>query len=236
MADAFGRMVRDYYVDELGDAPVHRRDDGETWDAVVGWYFAGPEEWPDLERQLVDRTRGDTLDLGCGVGRTALYVQRSGRKVVGVDRSPMALAVARARGLRRAVATDMAELGIDASFDTLVVLGGQLGAPGTRFALRNALREFTRVAAPQARLVADLMDPTAVEDPDRASYLRSHQIADGVAIRRFRVEYGRLEGPWIDLLFLTPSSFRALVRDTPWRIDRLETTDGEKYYVELKLD
>jgi len=235
MDDAFGRMVRDHYVDELGDAPVHRRDDGETWDAVVGWYFAPPAEWSDLERAFVDRTTGRTLDVGCGVGRSALYVQRAGREVVGVDRSPMALAVARARGLRHAVATDMERLGVRDEFDTLLVLGGQLGAPGTRFSLRKALRELAAVATPNGRLVADLLDPTEVDDPDRAAYLQSRQIGDGVALRRFRVEYGQLEGPWIDLLCLTPSSFRELLRDTPWRIDTLEATGSEKYYVELKL-
>lgn len=236
MADAFGRMVRDYHFDEMGDAPVHRRDDDETWDAVVGWYFAPPDEWPDLERAFVDQTRGRTLDVGCGVGRTALYVQRRGRDVVGVDRSPLALAVARARGLRHAVATDMRDLGVRDAFDTLLVLGGQLGAPGSQFGLRATLRELAGVTAEDGRLVADLMDPTAVDDPERAAYLQARQIADGVSIRRFRVEYGDLVGPWIDLLFLTPSAFRGLVRTTPWRIDSLERTESEQYYVVLKLE
>lgn len=234
MADAFGRMVRDYYLDELAETPVHRRDDGATWDADVGWYFAPPKAWPDRERALVDRTVGHTLDVGCGPGRTALFLQRRERTVVGIDRSPLALAVAHARGLRHAVATDLAALGVGGQFDTVLVLGGQLGSPGSRFGIRKALREFARVLGPDGRLLADLLDPTAIDDPDRAAYLRAHQIADGVTIRRFRVEYGHVAGPWIDLLFLTPAAFRELLRDTPWRIDTLETTDREQYFVSLK--
>lgn len=234
MADAFGRMVSDYYRDELSAAPIHRRDDGETWDGVVGWYFAPASEWPALERRFVDRTAGLTLDGGCGPGRTALYLQRRGRTVVGLDRSPLALAVARARGLDHVVASDLEAPAVRGPFDSVVVLGGQLGATGSRYGLGKTLGELADVTADCGLLVADLLDPTAVEDPDRTAYLRARRIADGVSLRRFRVEYGDLVGPWIDLLCLAPSALRELVRSTSWRVDALERS-GDRYYVALKL-
>ncbi|MDG6899020.1 MAG: class I SAM-dependent methyltransferase [Nitrososphaerota archaeon] len=44
--------------------------------------------------------KGKVLDVGCGAGRVALYLQGWGLDVVGVDNSPFALRVARLRGVR----------------------------------------------------------------------------------------------------------------------------------------
>ncbi|MBI4478033.1 MAG: methyltransferase domain-containing protein [Acidobacteria bacterium] len=52
-------------------------------------------------RRLAARTAGPVLELGCGTGRVAVPVARSGARVVGVDRSSQMLARAR-RHARRA--------------------------------------------------------------------------------------------------------------------------------------
>lgn len=234
MADAFGRMLADYHADELRDAPIHRRDDGETWDAVLGWYFSPPEEWPPIERQFVDRAKGRVLDLGCGAGRTALYLQGKGHDVVGVDRSPRAVAVARDRGLQRGVVADMNRLGIDAEFDTILVVGGHLGQPGSKEGLRELLRGLGELA-PDGRLIADLTDPTSVESRDRWQYLNENKVDTGIALRRFRVEYDDLEGPWIDLLFISPDALYDLLEETGWWIEDLER-NGPQYYVTLSRE
>ncbi|PSQ15256.1 class I SAM-dependent methyltransferase [Halobacteriales archaeon QS_8_69_26] len=231
--DAFGHMVRDYHRGDLAADPVHRRDDGETWRGVLEWYFADPGAWPTREREFVDRAEGRVLDLGCGVGRTARYLQGRGQAVVGVDRSPLACGVARERGLDRVVAGDLVDPPIRGAFDTVLAVGGQLGVPGSRFGLRTLLKDLADLGD---RLVADLFDPTEVDDEERWTYLERRKIADGAAIRRFRVEYDERQGPWIDLLYLTPASFREIVAATPWEVSVLDEGEDEHYYVVLERD
>jgi SAM-dependent methyltransferase len=50
---------------------------------------------------------GDVVDLGCGTGENALYLAGLGRRVLGVDASPEAIGLARAKA---------AERGLDARF------------------------------------------------------------------------------------------------------------------------
>src|SRR2546423_12118464 len=99
---------------------IIERDDGFL-DAVKMAYFAPVAEWPAVERRALRWVRGRVLDAGVGAGRAALELQRRGRSVVGIDISPGAGEVARARGGR-----DVRLLGLDdladssGQFDTIV--------------------------------------------------------------------------------------------------------------------
>ena len=94
VADAFGQMLLD------GTGPeIIERDDGFV-DAAKMVYFAPAAQWPAVERRALRWARGRVLDAGLGAGRAALELQRRGRSVVGIDVSPGAVEVARARGVR----------------------------------------------------------------------------------------------------------------------------------------
>lgn len=225
MADAFGRMVYDYHHGQLAGDPVHRRDDGVTWDAPLDPYFAPPEEWSTMDFEILSHFEGDVLDLGCGAGRHSLYLQDQ-HNVVAVDRSPLTVQVARDRGVDHVAIMDLFHLGVGASFENLLVAGGQLGIPGSLDGLRKLLDRLKTVTDSDGRLVADLLDPTGIDDPDRRSYLHDNQIGHEAFVRRFRVEYDSIAGPWIDLLVLSPDAFRGVVADTSWRVTDLIDCDG----------
>jgi perosamine synthetase len=90
----------------------------------------------------------DVLDLGCGTGRHAVRLAERGYDVVGVDRSPSMLAVARAASPANAtfVEADMTELDLGRRFDAALILFAALGyettVPSTIAALRVARRHL----------------------------------------------------------------------------------------------
>jgi SAM-dependent methyltransferase len=85
------------------------REGWEGWDEYAPFY-----DWENARtigrrdvrfwQQLAARIEGPVLELGCGTGRIAVPVARSGVHVVGVDRSAPMLARARQRARRARVA------------------------------------------------------------------------------------------------------------------------------------
>ena len=91
--DAFGAVLRDYFDGKQHAATVIERDDGFFEAERTAAYFAPFRSWFDAERQVLREVRGRVLDVGVGAGRVALELQRRGHEVVGIDVSPLALAL-----------------------------------------------------------------------------------------------------------------------------------------------
>jgi SAM-dependent methyltransferase len=232
MADALGRMLADAHEGTAVEGR-HRRDDGVTWPASADWYLSDPPDWGEHERRALTRLSGRVLDAGCGAGRTTRWLADR-HDVLGLDRSPRALRVARDRGVERTVLGDMTALPFaTGAFDSVLVAGTQLGVAGDRAGLRSLLAGFGRVLDGDGRVVADLFDPLAIENRDRRAYLAERSPARGVATRRFRVEYRGFEGSWIDLLMLSPARLRETLENTPWAVPEILRGSDETYYAVL---
>ncbi|HEY3577886.1 MAG TPA: class I SAM-dependent methyltransferase [Gaiellaceae bacterium] len=224
MADAFGQMLRD------GRGPeIIERDDGFLDTAKIA-YFAPVARWPAVERRALRWARGRVLDAGVGAGRAALELQRRGRSVVGIDVSPGAVEVARARGVRdvRLLAFEDVDDSVG-RFDTIVMFGNNFGLFGSPSKAKRLLRRIRPLAD---RIVAASNDPYATEDPVHLAYQeRNRKRGRAAGQLRLRVRYRDLIGPWFDYLIVSPHEMAAILEDTEWRIRRLLQQTGSGYYV-----
>lgn len=81
-----------------------------NYDQMVERYESGPVPWdsdtpPPEVMDLVNNVKpGRALDLGCGYGRTAIYLAQLGWQVDGIDFVPQAVAEARLRAQKAQVA------------------------------------------------------------------------------------------------------------------------------------
>ena len=97
--DAYGHALLDYH-NHKGGYEIVERDDG--YFGLSGGpehYFRKYEQWPTSEQKPMAYVHGRVLDIGCGAGRHALYLQEQGHLVTGIDVSPLAIHVCRTRGL-----------------------------------------------------------------------------------------------------------------------------------------
>ncbi|MFC6974898.1 class I SAM-dependent methyltransferase [Halomicroarcula sp. GCM10025709] len=218
--DAFGRMVRDFHRDAVDEQPRYRRLDGSTGPAHLAGYFEPPSAWHDFERTLLAECSGRVLDAGCGAGRHALALDDRGYDLLAFDRSPGAVAVARDRGVDQAVVGDIRAPPVTGPFDTVVAFGKQLGVGSSVATLQTTLRALAGVVAPGGRLLADL-DDCRRDAPDRTW-------VGNAAVRRFRVEYDGLTGPWTDLLLVDPARFEQALDGTYWRLERVLGADRDR--------
>jgi SAM-dependent methyltransferase len=224
MTDAFGQMLLDGAGTEIIE-----RDDGFIDTAKLA-YFAPVTQWPAVERRGLRWVRGRVLDAGVGAGRAALELQRRGRSVVGIDVSPGAVEVARARGVRdvRLLAFEEVDESIG-HFDTVVMFGNNFGLFGSPGKARRLLRRLRPLAD---RIVAASNDPYATEDPAHLAYqARNRKRGRMPGQLRLRVRYRDLVDPWFDYLMVSPEEMATLVEGTQWRIRRMLRVSGSGYYV-----
>lgn len=109
-------------------------------------YLADYPTWPSRHRQAVRYAKGRVLDIGCGAGRHALYLQAKGLNVLGIDTSPLAVAVCRRRGLKdvRLMSVDQVSPALG-TFGTVLMLGNNFGLFANPEKARRLLVRFHRM-------------------------------------------------------------------------------------------
>ena len=82
------KAIRAHHAGEESFEVVERDDGfvGPPGDPEL--YFSRSDEWDPRECAGMDRAEGRVLDVGCGAGRHALYLQELDHEVVGVGTSP----------------------------------------------------------------------------------------------------------------------------------------------------
>jgi len=228
--DAYGRIY--VAVLEGRDAQeIMERDDGLIYTSGAADYFAPFRRWPANERKAMRFVRGRVLDVGCGAGRVSLHLQERGHEVMAIDESPLAVAVARRRGVRNALVCSLADadagLGM---FDTVLLLRNNFGLFGTERSASRLLRRLAAITRERARIVTDSVDPERAAN----SAFRTYRIRAGSAVRpraqRFRVRWQAFATPWFYYLMLSPTEMTTLVAGTGWRVARL-IDDGSPRFV-----
>lgn len=91
---------------------------------------------------MLARCTGPTLDVGCGPGRLAAALARSGVPALGIDVSAAAVRLARARGAQAMVQDVFAPLPDDRSWQHALLADGNIGIGGDPARLLARCREL----------------------------------------------------------------------------------------------
>lgn len=233
--DAFGLALKDFLAGE-SSVTIIERSDGYIDTDDVGQYFDPPSKWHVLYRKAIARAKGRVLDIGCGAGRHALALQEKGLRVVGIDESRLAVRICRQRGLRDARALGIDELSAKLGlFDTILMLGNNLGLLGGLPGARRTLKKLSRLTAEDGVIVAETMDPHMTRNPLHKRYQRLNRRRGRLPGQiSLRVRYKDLATPWFDYLFVSQSELRRILAGSDWRIDDLIRSDGASYVAILR--
>jgi hypothetical protein len=221
--DAYGRLLLEAFEGRRAVEVVERNDGFLMGSAAApANYFAPFRAWPAHQRQAMRLVRGRVLDVGCGAGRVALHLQQRGQEVVAIDLSPLAVEVSRRRGVRDARVLSIAEVDKRVGpIDTIVMMGNNFGLFGSAGRAKRLLRRFNSIGSDRRRIVAEVLDPYATDDPDHLSYHeRNRQRGRMPGQLRIRIRHRRCTSPWFDYLFVSPAELEALVEGTGWSLKR----------------
>ena len=146
----------------------------------------------DILESVFTRDAGSTvssvLDLGCGTGSHSSELARRGYRVVGVDRSPSMLALARKRALEAGleipfVESDLRELALEESFDAVLMMFAVLSYQCTNADVLAALQTARRHLKPGGLLVGDVWYGPAVLNEKPTDRIKTVTAGDKKIIR-----------------------------------------------------
>lgn len=231
-ADPLGRAMHDHVTDGPAGELVYR--DGASIEAhdVPGTYLTGPPDWRAPWIRRLDALEGPVVDVGCGAGKHACWLQERGRTVVAVDASRGAIRAARARGVEDARVMDMFDLELQGRrFRSALVIGTQSGLAGSLPGVRTFLADLAAVTAEGAAAIVDSYDPAELDPASFLGYRPDPR--PGVARRAFHFEYRRPDGvhevgPTLPFVLFGPERLRDVLVGTPWELEAV--WPREAYY------
>ena len=232
--DLWGRICLDYYRTGTGTFLI-RRDDGYTDTVETAAYFRSA--LPEFEVAALERSEGHVLDIGCGVGPDLLWLEEHRIPVTGIDLSAGAISVAKARGCKDARILslwDISHLGEE--FGTILMMGNNLGLPGSLEALARFLDLSREVTCENALLIGHSVDPTDTTNQEHLDYHRKNEAAGRYKGQvRIRLEYRGSITRWWDLLFLELPVTEQLLADHGWAGEDVLPAKGSYILVARKV-
>jgi hypothetical protein len=218
--DAFGHEIHDYFNGKGGYEIIERDDGFFSVSSGPKFYFTEYEEWDASEKEAIRHVRGRVLDVGCGAGRHSLHLQAQGFDVVGIDISPLAIQVCRARGLRDARVLPITQLSRRVGiFDTILMLGNNFALMGNGKRAKWLLRRFHKMTSGAGTVIAQTRDPTQTDVPEHLAYhARNREKGTTPGQARIRVRYKKYVTPWIDFLMVSKEELTAILEGTNWQV------------------
>ncbi len=227
--DAFGHGMLDYYHGTRTSLVIERDDGYFEPDVGLQQYFADYRQWHNVDRKAMRYVRGRVLDIGCGAGKHALFLQQKGHDVVGIDNSPLAIEVCKLRGLRDARPLPITRIGKQlGKFDTVLMLGNNFGLFGNPDRAKRLLKRLHRMTSRRGRIIAESADPYKTSKPEHLEYHERNRQRGRIAGQvRLRVRYHKYVTPWWDLLLVSKQEMADILDGTGWRANvHIETENG----------
>ena len=230
MTDPFGRALLDAMDGRDGQVSVER-DDGWRDEYAAGLYLNGAHAWAPATLAALEALDGSVLDVGAGAGRHAAFLAARGHEVVALDSSPGAVEACRRRGIDAVLGRAGDEEVLDGDrFDALLLLGHNLGLLESPEYAAAALAWLGARTAPGGVLIGDGLDTTMADPASWGDYnARNREEGRRAGQSRMRIGYAGDLGDWFEYWLVSPPDLEDAVRDTPWRLERLELDEDERF-------
>lgn len=166
MKDLFGKAILDYQTNNSPEDLITETNISDADEMSVAYLFRSYSDMPKLEQKALQLSKGKILDIGCGAGSHALYLQEKGFDVTAIDISPNAIEACKLRGIKKASAIDILNLDINEKFDTILLLMNGTGIFGTLKETSKYLQKLKSLLTENGQILIDSSDLIYMYDQD----------------------------------------------------------------------
>lgn len=165
MKDLFGQAILDYQQGNYTEDLLTETNISEKDALPLPYLFRDFKEMPAIEQKALQLAKGNVLDVGCGAGSHALYLQNKGLKVTAIDISAKAIEACKQRGVLNAQAINLLDYN-QQTFDTILLLMNGAGMCGRLANISAYLQHLKTLLNPGGQILLDSSDIIYMFDED----------------------------------------------------------------------
>lgn len=166
MKDLFGLAILDYQTKNSPENIITSTSISDEDEMEISYLFRNYQDMPLLEQEALARCYGKVLDVGCGAGSHALYLQdEKGLDVKAIDISANAIEACELRGLKQVQKIDLLDVE-DEKFDTILLLMNGTGIFQNLENLPKYLKKLKSLLAEDGQILIDSSDLIYMYDED----------------------------------------------------------------------
>jgi len=170
MKDLFGKALLDYQNGNYSEDIITSTNISDEDALPLPYLFRDYSEMPKLEQKALQLSKGKILDVGCGAGSHALWLQKKGLKVKAIDNSEGAIEVAKKRGILNTELKPLLEE--TQTFDTILLLMNGTGIFQELTQVSQYLKHLKSLLNPEGQILIDSSDISYMyEDDDGGQWL-----------------------------------------------------------------
>ena len=169
MKDLFGKAILDYQTNNSPENLITETSISEEDEMSVAYLFRNFSAMPKIEQKALEISKGKILDVGCGAGSHALYLQEEKNlDVTGIDISKNAIEACQLRGLKNVKVQDLMEMNSETKFDTILLLMNGTGIFGKLKETPKFLEKLKSLLADGGQILIDSSDIIYMYDEDES--------------------------------------------------------------------
>ncbi len=168
--DLFGKALLDYHLGNYSEDLITSTNISDEDVLPLPYLFRNYAEMPKLEQKALQLANGTILDVGCGAGNHALWLQDKGLNIKAIDSSKGAIEVSKKRGVLNVELKPLLEE--SETFDTILLLMNGTGIFQELSQVSKYLKHLKSLLNPNGQILIDSSDISYMyEDEDGGTWL-----------------------------------------------------------------
>jgi SAM-dependent methyltransferase len=233
--DLFGKAILDFQTQNAPENLMTETTISEADEMSVAYLFRAYQDMPPIEQKALQLAKGKILDVGCGAGSHALYLQNSkNASVTAIDISPAAINACALRGLKDARVQDVMTLENE-KFDTILLLMNGAGMCGKLKKASAFFKKLKSLLREGGQILLDSSDIIYMFDEaeDGAKLVPTSQNYYGEL--QFTISYkGETEKPF-DWMFIDYNKLQNIALQNKLHCELLVEGDNYDYLARLSI-
>jgi SAM-dependent methyltransferase len=222
-----------YFAGNTGAVLIVHREDGQTTQLPVSYFFRPPSAFTPIEEAAIARCGGHVLDVGAGTGLHSLVLQQRGFRVTAIDVSPQAVEVMARRGVEDVHCADLFEYQ-GGPFDTVLMMGHGIGMVETLAGLDRFLARARGLLSEKGQVLLDSLDVRGTTDPKNLAYQDANRRAGRyIGEVRLHFEYQGQKGPPCGWLHVDRETLQEHAAKAGWECEVIRAAASGDYLARL---